>query len=157
MSFFKRVVLVVFFIVPMAVSAEHHEKGEKLGPPSDGAKDIPGAVGTFALYPPTSYWVDTDAVDPGEPGCHYGTDADGNPNGRAFAESCREDGLLIESNPSAGVVHAHARDTGHPDLFDCDQWCKGTGHEGGMCKTVPAPEPCNEIDPGMTSAMCACN
>ena len=157
MKFIKRVVLVLFLVVPFAVSAEHHEKKEKFGPPSDAAKDMPGAVGTFSLYPATSYWVDTDGAAPGVAGCHYGTNADGEPNGRAFAEGCREDGLLIESNPGEGVVHAHAKDTGHPDVFDCDQWCKGTGHEGGMCKTVAAPAPCDEVDPNMTSAMCSCS
>ncbi|MEM7359757.1 MAG: hypothetical protein AAF431_11720 [Pseudomonadota bacterium] len=157
MTFLKRVILVVFFVVPLAVFAGDSKKGEEFGPPSEGAKDMPGAVGTFSLYPPTSHWVDTDGVAPGVAGCHFGTDENGEPNGRAFAEGCRADGLLIESNPGEGVVHAHAKDTGHPDVFDCDQWCKGTGHEGGMCVTVPAPAPCDEVDPDMTSAMCSCS
>ena len=157
MSHLMRLILLCCLALPLAVNAAHHEKDEQFKPASNGAKDMPGAKGTFSLYPATSYWVDTDGIEPGIAGCHYGTDATGTtPNGRAFAEGCREDGLLIESNPGKGEVHAHKKDTGSPDVFDCDQWCKGTGHSGGMCKTVPAPAPCSDVDPAMTSAMCSC-
>ncbi|MFT5136196.1 MAG: hypothetical protein ACI8XV_001225 [Arenicella sp.] len=158
MSQLKRLILLACLVLPLAVSAAHHEEKERFGPPSDGAKDMPGAVGTFPLYPPTSYWIDTDGVAPGVAGCHYGTDADGTTsNGRAFAEGCREDGLLIESNPGKGEVHAHSKDTGHPDLFNCNDWCKGNDSSGGQCKTVAAPAPCTDVDPDMTSGMCVCD
>lgn len=156
MSFLNRFILLACLALPITVSAAHHEKKEHLGAPSEGAR-MPGAKGTFPLYPDTSYWVDTDGVAPGVPGCHYGTDATGKiKNNRAFAEACRKDGLLIESNPAAGKVHAHKRDTGHPDLFDCNAWCEGTAQTSGVCKTTPAPAPCSDIDPKMTSAMCVC-
>ncbi|MBL4671723.1 MAG: hypothetical protein JKX81_05645 [Arenicella sp.] len=157
MSFLKHLILLAFLILPIVANAEHHGKNQKLGPPSDDAKGMDGAKGTFALYPETSYWLDTDGVAPGVAGCHYSIDViSEKPNGRAFAEGCRDDGLLIESNPKKGKVHAHKKDTGHPDLFDCNKWRKGKGHESGKCAVVPAPAPCNDVDPNMTSAICAC-
>lgn len=156
MSLLNRIILLACLALPIVVNAAHHGDKEHIGAPSEGAR-LPGAVGTFSLYPATSYWIDTDGVAPGVAGCHYGTDATGEiANGRAFAEGCREDGLLIESNPAQGKVHAHKKDTGHPDLFDCNAWCEGTVQKSGMCVTVPAPKPCSTIDPDMTSAMCVC-
>ncbi len=125
------------------------------GPPSDGAKDMAGAKGTFVFKPKdwiagqTTYWKDTDGVDPGTAGCHIGTDEKGKPNGRMFGEACLSDVLLVESNPGADVIHAHKDDTGHPDKFDCNAWCKGQGSAKGMCTKAPAP-PCAQ------SAKCVC-
>lgn len=57
---------------------------------SDGAKGMPGALGTFAFKPKdwadgqTTWWKDSDGIDPGVAGCHIGTDKDGNANGRMF-------------------------------------------------------------------------
>jgi hypothetical protein len=159
MSQLKRLILLACLALPLAASAAHHDEKEHLGPPSDGAKGMPGAIGTFAFRSP-GHWVDTDGVAPGVAGCHVGVDveADGTTkNGRAFAEGCREDGLLIESNPRIDEVHAHAGGMGHPDLFDCNSWCKGNDRSGGRCETVAAPAPCTDVDPEMTSGMCVCN
>ncbi len=127
-------------------------------PPSDGAKGMPGAKGTFHFEPAdykgkghTSWWKDTDGVDPGVAGCHIGTDSKGKANGRKFGEACLADGLLVESNPSAGKIHKHTDDVGHPDKFDCNAWCKGKGSAKGMCKVATGPAPCAK------SAMCSCS
>lgn len=125
-------------------------------PPSDLAKEQPGALGTFEFKPQDrkpgvlSYWKDTDGVDPGKAGCHIGTDKNGQPNGRMFGEACLVDGSLVESNPGAGVLHSHKDDIGHPDKFDCKAWCSGKGLSGGSCVSASAP-PC------MSSAICSCN
>jgi hypothetical protein len=126
------------------------------GKPSAGAEGMPGALGTFEFKPTdwiegtTSWWKDSDGVAPGVAGCHIGTDAEGKPNGRMFGEACLPDGMLVESNPGAGVLHSHANDIGHPDMFDCNAWCVGEGASKGSCKAAAAP-PCTQ------SAMCACN
>jgi hypothetical protein len=125
------------------------------GEPSAGAASMPGATGTFAFKPgdwregETTWWEDSEGVDPGTPGCHIGTDSEGNPNGRLFGEACLDDGRLVESNPAEDELHSHKNDIGHPDTFDCNAWCAGTGHSGGSCKTAAAP-PCEQ------SAYCAC-
>jgi hypothetical protein len=117
---------------------------------------MPGAKGTFEFKPEdwiegaTTWWKDTDGVDPGTPGCHIGTDGEGTLNGRMFGEACMPDGLLVESNPGADEVHKHTDDIGHPDKFDCNEWCIGKGASKGVCTQAAAP-PCEQ------SAMCACN
>jgi hypothetical protein len=115
-----------------------------------------GALGTIELKPSdwmsgvTSWWLDTDGVDPGTAGCHLGlTASDGELNGRLFGEACLPDGRLVESNPAAGDRHSHANDIGHPDTFDCGMWCEGRGFAEGVCEAVPA-YPCEE------SARCVC-
>jgi hypothetical protein len=124
--------------------------------PSSGAKGMPGAKGTFEFKPTdwmegtTSWWKDSDGVVPDVAGCHIGTDAEGKPNGRMFGEACLPDGMLVESNPGAGELHSHANDIGHPDTFDCNEWCVGKGASKGACAMAAAP-PCEQ------SAMCACN
>jgi hypothetical protein len=123
--------------------------------PSPEAQGMAGAEGTFDFKPAdwqagqTTWWKDTDGVDPGTPGCHIGTDSQGVPNGRIFAEACLPDGKLVESNPGVDVVHSHSDDTGHPDKFDCNAWCIGKGASGGSCIAAPAPL-CAQ------SAKCAC-
>ncbi len=123
--------------------------------PSPEAQGMPGATGTFDFKPADwqsgqmSWWKDTDGVDPGTPGCHIGTDSEGEPNGRIFAEACLPDGKLVESNPGVDVVHRHGDDTGHPDTFDCDAWCVGQGASKGSCVVAAAPQ-CEH------SAKCAC-
>ncbi|MFV0360930.1 hypothetical protein [Tropicimonas sp.] len=115
-----------------------------------------GALGTFVFRPADhmdgtlSWWVDSDGIAPGIPGCHIGTDAAGAPNGRMFGEACIDDHTLVESNPGPDELHSHADDTGHPDLFDCGAWCVSEGAPGGVCVAAVAP-PCE------TSAMCACD
>lgn len=123
--------------------------------PSANAKDMPGALGTFEFRPDdwqegtTSWWLDSDGVDPGTAGCHIGTDDKGEPNGRMFGEACMADGTLVESNPGAVELHSHKNDTGHPDKFDCNAWCVGKGAATGACVAAKAP-PCEQ------SAMCKC-
>ena len=125
------------------------------GGPSDGAEGMQGAKGTFEFRPTdwkkgeTTWWKDSDGVNPGVAGCHIGTDADGAPNGRMFGEACLPNGLLVESNPSEAELHSHGNDTGHPDTFDCNEWCIGNGKSTGTCKPAAAP-PCEQ------SAVCAC-
>ena len=123
--------------------------------PSNGAAGMPGAMGTFEFAPQdrvagqTSWWKDSDGIEPGVAGCHVGIDEKGKPNGRMFGEACLESGLLVESNPGVDQAHSHANDLGHPDTFDCNQWCKGNDKAGGSCVAAPAP-PCAK------SAMCVC-
>ncbi len=123
--------------------------------PSGGAKDMPGALGTFEFKPTDwkkgelSYWKDTDGVAPGVAGCHIGTDKDGNANGRMFGEACLSATELVESNPGKDVIHSHTDDTGHPDKFDCNAWCVGNGSAKGACEVAAAP-PCE------SSAKCVC-
>ena len=129
---------------------------EGTGEPSVGAKGIPGAMGTIEFKPndwiegETSWWIDSDGVAPGVAGCHIGTDESGAPNGRMFGEACLPNGRLVESNPGADELHSHADDTGHPDTFDCAEWCVGQGGSSGACFPAPAP-PCAR------SAICSCN
>ena len=122
--------------------------------PSGGARGIPGAAGTIEFTPgdwmagKTTWWLDSDGVDPGVAGCHIGTDENGVPNGRTFGETCLPNGLLVESNPGQDELHNHDNDTGHPDTFDCAVWCGGKG-QSGRCQLVSAP-PCEQ------SAKCSC-
>jgi hypothetical protein len=130
--------------------------GESVHEPSPGAQGMPGAVGTFEFKPAdwaegeTTWWQDSDGVDPGTAGCHVGTDSDGSPNGRMFGEACLAGGLLVESNPGAGELHSHKDDIGHPDKFDCNAWCIGNDSTEGRCEAAAAP-PCAQ------SAQCVCN
>lgn len=150
----RHISMIVAFAAALLLSACGSEDSH---PPSKGASGMAGAVGTFEFEPTdwkegeTSYWKDSDGVAPGVAGCHIGTDADGNPNGRAFGEACLPGGiLLVESNPGADVVHKHTNDLGHPDKFDCNAWCKGEGKSKGQCEAAPAPAPCTQ------SAKCVC-
>ena len=151
MSYLKTVVLLLCMVFSVNVIAgDSHDAA-----PSSGAKDMPGAKGVFAFKPSDwmegkkTWWKDSDGVAPGVAGCHIGTDEKGVANGRMFGEACLPDGLLVESNPGKDVVHSHANDTGHPDTFDCNAWCVGTGSTGGMCSVAAAP-PCAQ------SAKCVC-
>jgi len=146
-------VLILTFCVPMLIAATCANAS---GQPSAGAQGMAGAEGTFEFKPDdwiegaTTWWKDSDGVDPGTPGCHIGTDSDGAPNGRMFGEACLPNGLLVESNPGANELHKHSNDIGHPDMFDCNAWCIGKGASKGAC-TVAAAPPCAQ------SAMCACD
>ena len=148
---FRTFRLLLALCVPFVMACAVKHEGE----PSPGAKGMPGAVGTFEFKPDdwnqgsATWWKDSDGVDPGVAGCHIGTDEQGNPNGRMFGEACLPDGLLVESNPGAGVVHDHKDDIGHPDKFDCNAWCIGDGFSRGACTAATAP-PCAE------SAKCVC-
>lgn len=133
------------------------------GPPSCEASGMPGAVGTFELKPPnwrgttrhphppgpTTYWIDTDGVDPGTAGCHLEVNSQRRRLVRMFGEDCLN-GLLVESNPGTDKLHVHENDLGHPDKFDCNAWCLGKGGAGGSCVTVTLPAPCAR------SAKCVC-
>lgn len=145
-----RLTLLAFLSSALFACADH-------GKPSDLAKDIPGAKGTIKFKPDdrkpwtwrASWWKDSDGVDPGVAGCHIGTDKNGVPNGRKFGEACLANGLLVESNPGKDELHKHKRDIGHPDTFDCREWCRAQEKETGVCVTAAAP-PC------ASSAMCVC-
>jgi hypothetical protein len=150
---FRSCTLVSAFCVLVLAAASIANADDK---PSSGAQGMAGAKGTFEFKPTdwiegtTTWWTDTDGVDPGVAGCHIGTDAQGNPNGRMFGEACLPNGLLGESNPGVDELHSHTNDIGHPDTFDCNEWCAGEGASSGEC-TVAAAPPCAQ------SAMCVCN
>ena len=151
-GFFRILVVCIPVLMFLSVAQCQHEE------PSAGAKGMPGALGTMEYKPTdwkgnvTTYWKDTDGVDPGVAGCHIGVTQDGKPNGRFFGEACQNDRTLIESNPGAGVIHPHTNDLGHPDRFDCNAWCIGAKKaKGGVCKAVSGPAPCT------ASARCECN
>ena len=144
--------MLAFCVALLTVASTVNASGE----PSSGAKGMAGAKGTFEFKPEdwiegaTTWWKDSDGVDPGVAGCHIGTDGEGEPNGRMFGEACLPDGLLVESNPGAGELHKHGNDVGHPDKFDCNAWCIGKGAREGICTAAAAP-PC------AASAICTCN
>ena len=139
--------------IPMLLTASVATASDE---PSSGAQGMAGAEGTFEFKPgdwrqgATTWWKDSDGVDPGTPGCHVGTQANGSPNGRVFGEACLPNGLLVESNPGKAELHSHHDDIGHPDTFDCNAWCVDQGSAKGICKVATAP-PCEQ------SAMCACD
>lgn len=147
-KFVGKVLLVSTALAMVSIANAGHE-------PSAGAKGMPGAKGTFEFKPDDwldgaeTWWKDSDGINPGVPGCHIGTNRDGNPNGRLFGEACLPNGLLVETNPGAGVLHSHKGGIGHPDMFDCNEWCQAQGASKGSCSVMPAP-PCEK------SAMCAC-
>ena len=151
MSIFTRLALIACLSIVVGACANQHE-----GEPSEGAQDMPGAEGTFEFKPSdwnpkeTSWWTDSDGVNPGAAGCHIGTDDKGVPNGRSFGEDCLPNGLLVESNPGTDELHSHAHDIGHPDTIDCNAWCVGNGKRSGVCKAASAP-PCEK------SAACVCD
>ncbi len=124
--------------------------------PSAGGNIMAGAEGKLEFKPDdwvsgeTTFWKDTDGVDPGTAGCHIGADGDGLPNSRMFGEACLPDGQLMESSPSAGQLHRHRNDIGRPYKFDCKAWCIGNGSSAGRCEVAAAP-PCGK------SARCVCN
>ncbi len=145
-----RLVLPIVLICTLPACA-----GQAVHAPSAGARAMAGADGTFEFKPDdwtqgvTTWWKDSDGVDPGTAGCHVGTDSNGTPNGRMFGEACLSNGELVESNPGAGELHSHADDIGHPDRFDCKTWCVDNGSSSGSCAAAPAP-PC------AASARCVC-
>jgi len=147
----KRLLPLLLLFSALSACSQHSDHA-----PSAGAEGMAGAKGTFEFKPDdwvsgeTTFWKDTDGVDPGTAGCHIGTDADGSPNGRMFGEACLPDGLLVESNPGADELHSHKDDIGHPDKFDCKAWCIGNGSSEGRCEAAAAP-PCER------SARCVCN
>ena len=147
----NRLIPLLILLSALQACSEHSEHE-----PSSGSQEIAGAMGTFEFKPQdwtageTTWWKDTDGVDPGTAGCHIGTDSNGSPNGRMFGEACLADGLLVESNPGSGELHSHNNDTGHPDKFDCVAWCIGSGKSGGSCEVAAAP-PCEQ------SARCVCH
>jgi hypothetical protein len=128
--------------------------------PSPGASKMPGAKGTIEYKPEgwkgtgvTTYWKDSDGIDPGVAGCHVEVTKAGKTfsGHRVFGEAC-SDGLLVESNPGRNVIHAHKDDLGHPDTFDCNAWCIGAKKaKAGLCVKVAGPAPC------AASAKCECN
>lgn len=154
--------------IPVAVLFSVAYAQQPHGPPSDGAKGIPGALGTFILTPDgwkkgtVTYWTDTgDGIDPGTPGCHVEvseTDSKRLPNGRFFGEACTKQGLLIETNPGKDTPHGHKNDQGHPDLFDCNVWCqKAKQKSAGVCIQGDAKQiKVNIPSPCTTSAICSC-
>ena len=82
--------------------------------PSKAAQKLPGALGKKGFTAiqlglkkeihGTTYWYDTDGVDPAVAGCHIGV-TDGSDkkqkNGHTFGEAYISDVVLIESNPGS--------------------------------------------------------
>lgn len=135
------------------------------GPPSNSSAGAYGAIGTFTYVPPggskgrSTWWVDTDGFDPGTPGCHIETNAEGKPfpGSRVFPEACKSRHILVESNPERQKVHEHKGDVGHPDMVDCRDWCRvAEGTTSGMCVKAAAPSPCRKGGFPL-SAKCVCD
>ena len=149
MPAYKKVILLVLCLTPLVSVSVDADK------PSAGTAGMAGASGIIEFKPQdwqegtTSWWKDSDGVDPGQAGCHIGTSKNGEPNGRMFGEGCLDNGLLVESNPGREELHSHSNDVGHPDTFDCKAWCGGEGYSGGSCVAASAP-PCEQ------SARCEC-
>jgi len=148
-------------------------------PPAGWLGKIELATYTFG-YDGAQYWYDSDGVAPLVAGCHYPfrdvtlVDTPDSCNtgialaAGTFGELCVahevEDvfkrvalvpvatGLyLIETNPGQNVCHSHKKGVGHPDVYDCDRFCKAqVGFTWGQCEQVP--NTCN----GLPSARCKC-
>ncbi len=142
-------------------------------------EDLPGLLGTTEIvtaipgHDGDQYWTDSDGVLPELAGCHFpfsGMDADGDCTGPlapagVFGEFCNPAegepmhqagfpvGALIESNPEADACHPHKDGLGHPYVYDCDAYCKGTYTEShtGTC----VADVCNS-DGEIASARCEC-
>ena len=91
----RQTLTLLFAALALSSCARTDEHG-----PSAGASEMPGATGTIVFKPDdwiegtTTWWLDSDGIDPGTPGCHIGTDESGTPNGRMFGEACLPNGLL---------------------------------------------------------------
>ncbi len=141
-------------------------------------QELPGLLGNTEIQTPIpghegdQFWTDSDGVDPAVAGCHYpfagmddGTCIEPLAPAGVFGEFCNpaegEDshqagfpaGALIESNPDKDVCHPHKGGLGHPYVFDCDAYCKGTAGEDhtGTC----VADGCN-ADEEIASARCEC-
>ncbi len=157
--------------VPEAPAAPEVEPTERLPWPVRGEPpvDIPGWQGKTKIKAPGS-WKDSDGVVPGEAGLHHAykdsrcTEAD--PAMQPIAEACyvfsRDNNgtpeqsplWLIETNPAKDECHEHRGGEGHPDVFDCDAFCKGSAdadrnaYSSGKCVKALAE--------GVWSARCEC-
>ena len=72
---------------------------------------------------------------------------------RLLASSLRWAAMIVAEKSrldTAGMVHDHENDVGHPDKFDCGAWCIGKGSSKGVCTVVAAPS-CAK------SAKCVCD
>jgi hypothetical protein len=113
-----------------------------------------------------TYWYDTDGIDPEVAGCHVEvTGPTAKPGdkasqtGRTFGEACvpAQGVILVESNPGADVVHAHADDIGNPNYVNCNTWCKEVKAKGsGQCQWVDASPADPKVAPCTRSAKCVC-
>lgn len=146
-------------------------------PSQDGWPDpgLPGWMGRTRISTTEGCWTDTDGVAPADAGCHLLHDGDdtcsscGDLLGEQIGEACHTftsgegDSVvwLVETNPDAGTCHGHAGGEGHPDVFDCDVYCKGTVMDGetgatwaaGTCQVVPSFD-CDGTP--IDSARCEC-
>jgi len=140
-----------------------------------GRTEIEPAVldGLGFPYLGDQYWTDTDGVAPATPGCHYpfehrsiaGVCSDPLNAASKIGEACNPGvgqpnhatgfpvGALIETNPGPGVCHPHKDGLGHPDVYDCDAYCKGTQSplHTGACVAAPCAD-----DNAIASAKCEC-
>jgi hypothetical protein len=143
---------------------DHHADSKH--PVDDKGRPIPGWRGTIPLPTPApaQFWVDTDGVAPEVPGCHYAYKNEpecieqegGSEIVGWIGEECR-DGLLVETNPGAGVCHEHENAQGKPDTFDCLAYCHGhdNGYHWGRC--IPVADVCDGKDgKKIASAKCEC-
>ena len=142
-------------------------------PHSDPVTEMPGWQGRTMLDNEPGCWYDSDGIDPGVAGLHLQCEPsseDGSckescsyTTGVVIAEMCykftNSDGeesplWLVETNPAKNVVHEHVGGEGHPDVFDCDQWCKGTATSLGTSSVGKCVE--KTVD-GRRSAFCECS
>jgi hypothetical protein len=133
----------------------------------------PEVLDTFGNpYTGDQYWTDTDGIAPATAGCHYpfqesiaGVCSNALNAASRIGEYCNPAagdpghaegfpaGALVETNPGANVCHEHADGLGHPDVYDCDAFCKGVGSPShtGACVVAPC-----EDDAAIPSAKCVC-
>lgn len=172
--------LLVFIVATLSATALQAQPGStSTAADPSGARSLPGFLGKTEIETPIpgyegdQYWSDSDGVDPAVAGCHFpftGRTPAGACSGPlkpagVFGEFCNPAegdpmhqadfpvGALIESNPGAGVCHPHENGLGHPDVYDCDAFCKGTqtGSHTGKCVAAV----CNS-DSAIASARCEC-
>lgn len=144
---------------------------------------FPGFLGRVEVPTPVpghdgdQYWTDTDGVAPEVPGCHIayagqrvsGMCSDSLEPAGVFGELCIPpgglggfpEGALIESNPGKDVCHAHRDNFGHPDVYDCGEYCKGTYPDRPIGKCVTVADQCEGLDGDgkpalLSSAKCEC-
>jgi|CXWL01.1.fsa_nt_gi hypothetical protein len=123
--------------------------------------DRPGLIGRVEIAS-ADYWVDSDGVKPDMAGVHINYTNPGctvRSEVPPLPEACicltgRAGTFLLETNPAAGECHFHKDGKGHPYVYDCEAFCKGStdkdlGRAHGLCKAA-------NVD-GIASARCECS
>jgi hypothetical protein len=126
---------------------------------SSGSSGLPGERGTTPIYVSSGgegiWWREWAGVAPETPDGHtaYQNEDCSEREPVEFGEYC-EGGLLVESNPDAGVCHPHESGQGNPYVFNCNEYCQGTGRASGECVAANAVSPYS--GQVVSSAKCQC-